>query len=121
MSKALEKAGFEIQSVENISIHYAMTIQRWHQNWQKQPAPRSSRPTASAGSASGTSSSAGRGASPRRATGQGFQIVAHKNLDTFDRKIFTRHANAVSPVRSERDRDRAPAVNVKGNGTAHAE
>src|SRR5690606_8601123 len=33
MCKALEKAGFEIQSAENISIHYAYTIHRWHQNW----------------------------------------------------------------------------------------
>ncbi|HEY5147349.1 MAG TPA: cyclopropane-fatty-acyl-phospholipid synthase family protein, partial [Polyangiaceae bacterium] len=36
MSKALEKAGFQIQSVENISIHYSDTIRLWHLNWQKQ-------------------------------------------------------------------------------------
>ena len=54
-------------------------------------------------------------------TGQGFQVVAHKNLDSFDRKRFMRHADAVSPVRHERDRDRAPAIAVNGNGTAHAE
>lgn len=35
MSKAMEKAGFGIHSVENVSIHYALTIQRWHQNWQR--------------------------------------------------------------------------------------
>lgn len=29
----LEKAGFEIHSVETIGIHYSLTIQRWHQNW----------------------------------------------------------------------------------------
>ena len=34
MCKYMEKAGFEIQSAENISIHYAITIQRWHKNWQ---------------------------------------------------------------------------------------
>jgi cyclopropane fatty-acyl-phospholipid synthase-like methyltransferase len=29
----MEKAGFEIHSVENVSIHYAWTIKAWHDNW----------------------------------------------------------------------------------------
>lgn len=33
--KRLEKAGFEIHSVENIGIHYSQTIQLWYHNWQK--------------------------------------------------------------------------------------
>ncbi len=33
--KRLEKAGFEIHSVENIGIHYSRTIQLWYHNWQK--------------------------------------------------------------------------------------
>jgi sphingolipid C9-methyltransferase len=33
MLKAMEKAGWETHSVENISIHYAWTIKRWHDNW----------------------------------------------------------------------------------------
>ena len=28
-----EKAGFEIRSVENINVHYGMTIHRWYRNW----------------------------------------------------------------------------------------
>jgi len=32
--KRLEKAGFEIHSVENIGIHYSRTIQLWYYNWQ---------------------------------------------------------------------------------------
>jgi cyclopropane fatty-acyl-phospholipid synthase-like methyltransferase len=32
--KRLEKAGFEIHSVENIGIHYSRTIQHWYNNWQ---------------------------------------------------------------------------------------
>lgn len=122
MSKALEKAGFQIQSVENISIHYSETIRLWHLNWQKHRAA--------------VLQAYGErwyrlwhlflGWSWRIAaqgTGQGFQVVAHKNIDSFDRKMFIRHAGAVSPVRGERDRDRAPAiaVAVNGNGTAHAE
>jgi cyclopropane fatty-acyl-phospholipid synthase-like methyltransferase len=118
MSKALEKAGFQIQSVENISIHYSETIRLWHLNWQKH-------------SASVLQAYGERwyrlwhlflGWSWRIAaqgTGQGFQVVAHKNLDGFDRKMFIRHADKVSPVRQERDR--APAIAVNGNGTAHAE
>src|SRR5207245_2474069 len=30
-----EKAGFEIRSVENINVHYGMTIHRWYQNWMR--------------------------------------------------------------------------------------
>jgi sphingolipid C9-methyltransferase len=33
MLKAMEKAGWETHSVENISIHYALTIKKWHDNW----------------------------------------------------------------------------------------
>ncbi len=33
MLKAMEKGGFEIQTVENVSIHYGWTIRHWHQNW----------------------------------------------------------------------------------------
>lgn len=31
--KNLEKAGFEIHSVENVGIHYSITIDRWYDNW----------------------------------------------------------------------------------------
>lgn len=33
--KRLEKAGFEIHSVENVGIHYSRTIQLWYYNWQR--------------------------------------------------------------------------------------
>jgi cyclopropane fatty-acyl-phospholipid synthase-like methyltransferase len=33
MLKAMEKAGLETHTVENISIHYTWTIRRWHDNW----------------------------------------------------------------------------------------
>jgi cyclopropane fatty-acyl-phospholipid synthase-like methyltransferase len=29
----LERAGFEIHSVENIGIHYSLTLERWYRNW----------------------------------------------------------------------------------------
>jgi cyclopropane fatty-acyl-phospholipid synthase-like methyltransferase len=33
MLKAMEKAGWEMHSVEKISIHYGFTIKKWHDNW----------------------------------------------------------------------------------------
>jgi cyclopropane fatty-acyl-phospholipid synthase-like methyltransferase len=33
MLKSMEKAGFEFHSVENVTIHYSWTIQRWYDNW----------------------------------------------------------------------------------------
>jgi cyclopropane fatty-acyl-phospholipid synthase-like methyltransferase len=33
MLKAMEKAGWETHSVENVSIHYSWTIKAWHDNW----------------------------------------------------------------------------------------
>jgi cyclopropane fatty-acyl-phospholipid synthase-like methyltransferase len=33
MLKTMEKAGWEMHSTENISIHYGWTIRRWHDNW----------------------------------------------------------------------------------------
>jgi cyclopropane fatty-acyl-phospholipid synthase-like methyltransferase len=31
----LEKVGFEIHSVENMGIHYSLTISRWYDNWMQ--------------------------------------------------------------------------------------
>jgi cyclopropane fatty-acyl-phospholipid synthase-like methyltransferase len=84
MVTAMEKAGFEIHSTENVSIHYVMTIQRWHRNWQR----NRDAVLAAYGErwwrlwnlflawswrigAQGTSAC--------------YQVVAHKNLDGFDR------------------------------------
>jgi cyclopropane fatty-acyl-phospholipid synthase-like methyltransferase len=117
MCKAMEKAGFQIQSVENISIHYADTIRMWHLNWQK----HKETVLQSYGERWFRLWHLFLGWSWRIAaqgTGQGFQLVAHKNIDKFDRKMFTRRATAVSPVRHERENGRHPAVS-NGNGTAH--
>jgi cyclopropane fatty-acyl-phospholipid synthase-like methyltransferase len=123
--KGLEKAGFEIHSAENVSVHYAITIQRWHQNWQKNER------------------------SVIKAYGQRwyrlwhlflawswrigmqgnaacFQVVAHKNLDDFNRRVFIgRHS--LGGVRApDRDKDRpqpngSNGVHADTNGTAHTE
>ncbi len=87
MLKSMEKAGFGIYSVENISIHYSLTIRRWHENWKR--------------NAERIRESYGERwyrlwnfflAWSWRVGAQGnsecFQVVAHKNLDDFDRRIF---------------------------------
>jgi cyclopropane fatty-acyl-phospholipid synthase-like methyltransferase len=33
MSRWMEKANFEIHSIENVTNHYGMTIKDWHDNW----------------------------------------------------------------------------------------
>jgi len=114
----LEKTGFEIHSVENVSIHYAVTIKKWHDNWQR--------------SRAAVLNSYGErwyrlwhlflAWSWRIAvqgTGQCFQIVAHKNIDSFDRKIFIGRSFDGSRIGAERERERAPVA--AQNGTAHAE
>jgi len=35
VSNQLEKAGFEIRGIDNVNVHYGMTIQRWYRNWMK--------------------------------------------------------------------------------------
>jgi cyclopropane fatty-acyl-phospholipid synthase-like methyltransferase len=87
MAQQLEKAGFEIHSAENVSIHYALTIKIWHDNWQK------------------NKEAVLKAYGERwyrlwhlflawswriavQGTGQCFQVVAHKNLDSFNRRVF---------------------------------
>ncbi|MGD0674784.1 MAG: class I SAM-dependent methyltransferase, partial [Polyangiaceae bacterium] len=119
--KGLEKAGFEIHSAENVSIHYALTIQRWHQNWQKNERNI-------------VKSYGDRWyrlwhlflAWSWRVGMQGnaacFQVVAHKNLDQFDRRVFIGRSSLGSVRAAEREKERAPAIASNGtNGTAHAE
>ena len=97
MCKAMEKAGFDIHSVENVSIHYSLTIKSG----------------TTTGSATAPRSSQAYGerwyrlwhlflAWSWRIGAQGnaacFQIVAHKNLDAFDRKVFVgRHSLGQRP------------------------
>ena len=87
MCKALEKAGFEIQSAENVSMHYAYTIQAWHKNWQ------ANREAVLKAYGErwyrlwhiflGWSWRIGFNGSAAC-----FQVVANKNIDKFDRRVF---------------------------------
>jgi cyclopropane fatty-acyl-phospholipid synthase-like methyltransferase len=116
MVKAMEKAGFDIQSAENVSIHYAMTIKRWHDNWQRNRAT--------------ILKSYGERwyrlwhlflAWSWRIGMQGnsacFQVVAHKNLDSFNRRVFIGRSSLGGVRAPEREQPREHVV--AGNGTAH--
>ncbi len=116
--RGLEKTGFEIHSAENVSVHYGLTIERWHQNWQRHEAV--------------ILKSYGQRwyrlwhlflAWSWRIAMQGnaacFQVVAHKNLDSFNRRIFIGHSSLGGVRAPEREKDRLPLPSQ--NGAAHAE
>ena len=116
--KTLEKTGFEIHSAENVSIHYAMTIKRWHDNWQKNKASvlkaygeRWYRLWHLFLAWSWRIGTQGNAAC--------FQVVAHKNLDEFNRRVFVGRSS-LGGVRAP-EREAARERYVATNGTAHAE
>jgi cyclopropane fatty-acyl-phospholipid synthase-like methyltransferase len=99
MVTAMEKAGFEIHSTENVSIHYARTIQRWHDNW------KANRETVvrSYGERWFRLWNVFLAWSWRIAvqgTSACYQVVAHKNLDAFDR-TFSLGPDAASLAKVE--------------------
>jgi cyclopropane fatty-acyl-phospholipid synthase-like methyltransferase len=114
MCKYMEKAGFDIHSAENISIHYSITIKRWHDNWL-----RNKKAVLDAYGERWFRMWNLFLAWSWRIGAQGnsecFQVVAHKNLDHFNRKIFI-GKNPLAQVKPS-DRERLVAT----NGTAHAE
>jgi cyclopropane fatty-acyl-phospholipid synthase-like methyltransferase len=122
MVKAMEKAGFDIQSAENVSVHYALTIKKWHDNWQKSHAAilkaygeRWYRLWHLFLAWSWRIGMQGNAAC--------FQVVAHKNLDHFNRKVFIGRSSLGGVRASDKDSDdkgqKVPLV--AKNGTAHAE
>jgi hypothetical protein len=112
----MEKAGFDIHSAENVSIHYSVTIRKWHENWVK--------------NREAVLAAYGERwyrlwhlflAWSWRIGAQGnaacFQIVAHKNQNSFDRKVFMGR-NSLGSVKAFDDKKERL---VAKNGTAHAE
>ena len=113
-----EKAGFEIHSAENVSIHYALTIKIWHENWQKN--------REAVLKAYGERwyrlwhlFLAWSWRIAQQGTGQCFQVVAHKNLDSFDRRVFIGRSSLGS-VRVPEKNGIDHATIHSHNGTTHA-
>ncbi len=87
MMNVMEKANWEIHSVENISFHYKITIKKWHDNWLSNRDLIVQRygerwfriwhvflAWATTIAAQGTAAC--------------FQVLSHKNLNSFDRSRF---------------------------------
>jgi cyclopropane fatty-acyl-phospholipid synthase-like methyltransferase len=87
VTKALEKSGFEIHSAENISIHYAVTIKKWHDNWisnkEQILATYGERWYRIWHMFLGWSAAIG-----EQGTAACFQVVCHKNTNHFNRRVF---------------------------------
>jgi cyclopropane fatty-acyl-phospholipid synthase-like methyltransferase len=91
MTKAMEKAGFGVHSVENVSVHYALTLQRWQQNWVTNRA----KITETYGERWYRLWNLFLGWSWRIAlqgSSECFQALVHKNLDGFDRRFSLLHS-----------------------------
>ncbi|HVH48070.1 MAG TPA: cyclopropane-fatty-acyl-phospholipid synthase family protein [Labilithrix sp.] len=85
MCRAMEKAGFEIHSIENLSQHYVLTLQRWHQNWQRNQLAIL-RTYGQQWYRLWNLFLAWSWRIGAQGTSACFQVVAHKNHDHFDRK-----------------------------------
>ncbi len=85
--KNIEKAGFEVHSVENIGIHYSKTIEFWYHNWlrnrEKVLAKYGDRIFRIYQIFLGWSTIIA-----RQGSSTAYQIVCRKNLNTFNRKRF---------------------------------
>lgn len=82
-----ETEGFEVHSVETIGVHYATTIDKWYQNWQKNKAKVIK--TYDQNYFRTYEIFLGWSAIiPEKGCSTCFQLVLHKNLDNFDRRRF---------------------------------
>jgi cyclopropane fatty-acyl-phospholipid synthase-like methyltransferase len=117
MMNVMEKVGWEIHSVENLTYHYKITIKKWHDNWVR------NRETvvkaygerwyriwhwflawATTVATQGTAAC--------------FQVIAHKNIATFDRSIWVGHASLGEQGRIKLPGAREDWVNVPMVGSA---
>lgn len=112
MLKAMEKAGWETHSVENVSTHYGWTIRRWHDNWIS----NKDAVLAAYGERwyriwhfflAWSSIIA------RQGNAACFQVVLNKNLDNYDRE---RWINRKATILGDRAKDISPPAHAGGNG-----
>ncbi len=122
MVKALEKAGFEIHSAENVSVHYSLTIKRWHDNWIRNR-ETIVRVYGERWYRLWNIFLAWSWRIGLQGTSACFQVVAHKNSNDFNRRVFigspalSGSSGGRPPEKDETPRERY----VASNGTAHAE
>jgi cyclopropane fatty-acyl-phospholipid synthase-like methyltransferase len=112
MLKAMEKAGWETHSVENVSTHYMWTIRRWHDNWisnkEKVIAAYGERWFRIWHFFLAWSSIIA-----RQGNAACFQVVLNKNMDAYDR---TRWVEKKATILGDRAADLTSPEPVAGNG-----
>jgi len=89
--KQLELAGFEIHSEETIGVHYALTIERWNQNWISNKAKILSKEAPGYGQTwyrTWEIFLAWSSLTPKQGRATCYQIVCNKNLNNYDRKSY---------------------------------
>jgi cyclopropane fatty-acyl-phospholipid synthase-like methyltransferase len=110
MLKSMEKSNFEVHSVENVTHHYGLTLNRWHDNWVSNQAAI----TAAYGDRwfriwsfflawSTIVAEQGNAAC--------FQVVMNKNLDEFDRHRWISQ-DFVLGERAKAMKSRRPELNT---------
>jgi cyclopropane fatty-acyl-phospholipid synthase-like methyltransferase len=95
-----ENAGFEIHSVETVTQHYAMTIKKWYDNW----VANKEKIVIKYGELEYRKYLLFLGWSviiANQGTSGCYQIVAHKNLDSFNRAQFIGKVGVPSPFTGE--------------------
>jgi cyclopropane fatty-acyl-phospholipid synthase-like methyltransferase len=113
MMNVMEKCGFELHSVENVTTHYRFTLKKWHDNWLSNKtsivAVYGERwfriwhvflAWATTVAAQGTAAC--------------FQVLAHKNLNHFDRTIWMGRAS----LGARMELSRRPAAAANGHVVA---
>jgi sphingolipid C9-methyltransferase len=113
--RGLENAGFEIHSAENISVHYALTIQKWHKNWLANKDLIIDR----YGERWFRIWHLFLGWSARigfQGNAACFQVVANKNLDRYNRKIFVGRAGLGEQKKRVVFEEPQPALSKSKNG-----
>jgi cyclopropane fatty-acyl-phospholipid synthase-like methyltransferase len=116
----LEKAGFEIHSAENISVHYAHTIKKWHDNWvsNKDEILRTygERWYRIWHLFLGWSTRIG-----FQGNAACFQVVANKNLDHFNRNIYIGQPSLGEQKKMFEEKIAAAPAQTKGKNGKHAQ
>jgi len=112
----MERSGFEIHSVENVTEHYRLTLQRWHDNWMR----HKEETVASYGERwyriwhvflAWAATVAGQG------TAACFQVVSNKNRNDFDRTVWMGKASLAERMRLSPLSIEQPSSNGTSNGT----
>ena len=91
----LEQAGLEVESVENVGIHYSLTLNEWYNNWVKNEASVSGAGYPASLCRLWRLFLAWSTVASRRGTATCWMIACHKGTDKFDRsKMIKNQGNS---------------------------